>query len=68
MRTVRRPRHYVARQWLVLLTPLFGYDYLRDAYVLRGVGKHVGPALRADRRVHRERPVPGDRRHRASWG
>jgi hypothetical protein len=52
----------------MLLTPLFGYDYLRDAYVLRGVGKHVGPALQVDRRVHRSRPVPGDRRQRASLG
>jgi hypothetical protein len=67
MRTVRRPRHYVASHWLTLLTPVFGYNYSRDAYVLRLVGRHVGPVLRADRRVRRERPVEGaDRRRRTS--
>ncbi len=51
----------------MLLTPVFGYNYSRDAYVLRGVGRRVGPVLRADRRIHRERPAEGDRRRRASW-
>ncbi|HEX3909937.1 MAG TPA: hypothetical protein VHW67_04445 [Solirubrobacteraceae bacterium] len=39
----------------MILTPLFGYNRSRDAYVIRGVGRHVGPVLRPNRRVHRER-------------
>jgi hypothetical protein len=50
MRTVRRPRHYVARHWLLLARPLFRYSAVRDAYVLRGVGRRTGPVLREDRR------------------
>lgn len=54
MRTVKRPRRYVARHWLVMASPLFTYNFSRDAYVLRGIGKRVGPVLREDRRTHRE--------------
>ena len=54
MRTVKRPRRYVARHWLVLSSPLFTYNFSRDAYVLRAIGKRVGPVLREDRRTHRE--------------
>jgi hypothetical protein len=50
MRTVRRPRRYVPRHWLLLMRPLLRYSEARDAYVLRGVGRRVGPVLRADRR------------------
>ena len=65
MRTVKRPRRYVARHWLLLLRPLIRYSAARDAYVLRGVGRHVGPVLRLDRRLtRRTRPFDGvDRRH-----
>ena len=67
LRTVKRPRRYVAKHRLVLLAPLFGYNYSRDAYVLRVVGRYVGPVLRPDRRTRRERPVDGaDRRGRTS--
>jgi hypothetical protein len=59
MRTVRRPRHYVNRRLLTLLRPVFGYNYRRDAYVIRGVGTHIGPVLRVDRRVRREPPLRG---------
>jgi hypothetical protein len=38
----------------VLSSPLFTYNFSRDAYVLRAVGKRVGPVLREDRRTHRE--------------
>jgi hypothetical protein len=49
-----------------MLKPVFGYNYARDAYVLRGVGKHLGPVLRPDRRIHHERSWGGgDRRQRA---
>jgi hypothetical protein len=50
MRTVRRPRRYIARHWLVLVRPLLRYSAARDAYVLRGVGRDLGPVLRVDRR------------------
>ncbi|HEY2216453.1 MAG TPA: hypothetical protein VGH21_03090 [Solirubrobacteraceae bacterium] len=55
MRTVKRPRRYLAKHWLFLLGPMFGYDFSRNAYVLRGVGNHFGPVLREERRMHRER-------------
>jgi hypothetical protein len=58
-----RTRRYVARHWLVLLRPFFRYSYSRDAFVLRGLGRSVGPVLRAERRVKRARPLDGiDRR------
>jgi hypothetical protein len=67
LRTVKRPRRYVAKHWLVLLAPFFGYNHSRDAYVLRVVGRDVGPVLRPNRRTRRQRPVEGaDRRRRTS--
>jgi hypothetical protein len=67
LRTVRRPRRYVAGHWLALLRPLLRYSASRDAYVLRGVGRYVGPVLRLDRRLKRKRAFEGaeDRRRRA---
>lgn len=50
MRTIRRPRHYIARHWLMLARPLLRYSASRDAYVLRGIGVHTGPVLRLERR------------------
>jgi hypothetical protein len=50
MRTVKRPRRYVARHWLVIGRPLLRYSEPRDAYVLRLVGRKWGPVLRPDRR------------------
>ena len=50
----------------MLLQPVFAYNHSRDAYVLRGVGRHLGPVLRPDRRVGREQPEGADRRGRAS--
>jgi hypothetical protein len=65
MRTAKRPRRYVARRLLVLLSPLLRYSRSRDAYVLRVVGRRVGPVLRPDRRPRRARPFDGvDRRGR----
>jgi hypothetical protein len=63
MRTVKRPRRYVARHWLVALRPFFRYSSPRSAYVLRGVGGRVGPVLRAERR-HERRPLEGADRRR----
>jgi len=53
MRTVKRPRRYVSRYWLLLLRPILRYSTSRDAYVLRGVGRRVGPVLRPNRRLMR---------------
>lgn len=50
MRTVKRPRRYVARHWLMLARPLLRYSDSRNAYILRLVGRRWGPVLRQDRR------------------
>jgi hypothetical protein len=50
MRTVRRPRRYVDRQWIELARPLLRYSGSRDAFVLRLVGQKWGPVLRVERR------------------
>ncbi len=50
MRTVPRPRHYVSSRRLAICRPLLAFDDWRGAYVLRGLGKRVGPVLREDRR------------------
>ncbi len=50
MRTVKRPRKYISRHLLVLLSPWFRYSAPRDAYVLRAIGRRVGPVLRQERR------------------
>ncbi len=63
MRTVHRPRHYVAKHWITLLSPVMRYSAARDAYVLRVVGRDVGPVLKVDRR--RTRMQHGAERRRA---
>ncbi|MCW3032210.1 MAG: hypothetical protein QOK19_483 [Solirubrobacteraceae bacterium] len=50
MRTVKRPRRYVAPRWLAIGRPLLRYSEPRDAYVLRLVGRKWGPVLKNDRR------------------
>jgi hypothetical protein len=50
MRSVERPRRYLARHWLALMRPLLRYSATRDAYVLRLIGGRRGPVLRVDRR------------------
>lgn len=50
MRTVKRPRRYVAPQWITLMRPFIRYSKARDAYVLRLVGNDMGPVVRVDRR------------------
>jgi len=44
MRTPRR-RRAVSPKALALLRPLFRYSPNRDAYVLRAIGKSLGPVL-----------------------
>jgi len=66
LRSIKRPRRYLAKQWLVLLRPAFRYSRTRDAYVLRAVGNTRGPVLRIDRRAGRKRQFDGaDRRRHA---
>jgi hypothetical protein len=55
MRTVKRPRRYVPRLFLLALRPLYRYSAPRDAYVLRAVGRNYGPVIRPDRRAVRRR-------------
>ncbi|MBA2630739.1 MAG: hypothetical protein H0U84_06930 [Thermoleophilaceae bacterium] len=59
-RATQRPRHMVGRVTLTLLRPFFRYSLLRDAYVLRGIGRHHGPVLklRPKRDPHRVREFP----------
>ncbi len=66
MRTVPRPRRYLARHWMTVLRPLLRYSQTRDAYVLRGVGSSIGPVLRVDRRARSRREFDGVERRRAS--
>lgn len=66
MRTQPRPRRYIARHWIVLLTPVLRHSATRDAWVLRGIGNSTGLVLRVDRRRRRRRQSPYDgaeRRH-----
>ncbi len=62
MRTVKRPRRYIARHWLMLLRPVLRYSHMREAYVLRFVGSTVGPVLREDRRSESRRYSEGQER------
>jgi hypothetical protein len=66
MRTQERPRRYVARHWLLLLRPVVRYSATRDAFVLRMVGRSMGPVLRVDRRGRRQPAYVGHERRRAS--
>ncbi|HEU0023334.1 MAG TPA: hypothetical protein VFQ12_01795 [Thermoleophilaceae bacterium] len=48
-RETPRPRHLVGKRKLRLLRIFFRYSRVRDAYVLRGIGRHRGPVLRLKR-------------------
>jgi hypothetical protein len=50
MRTVKRPRRYVAPRLITFTRPVLRYSQPRDAYVLRVVGRKWGPVLRPERR------------------
>jgi hypothetical protein len=54
-----RKRRYVSKHWFNLASPLLRYSYSRDAYVLRGVGRRVGPVLRPERRRRLDNPADG---------
>ena len=61
----RRRRRYVSHWALVALRPVLRYSPTRDAYVLRFIGRRLGPVLRRDRR-RRERAFNGAERRRAA--
>jgi len=46
MRTVERKRHHVGHTTITLLRPVMRYSQSRDAFVLRVVGRRVGPVLK----------------------
>lgn len=50
MRSVPRQRHYLSATAITLCKPVMCFDLPRDAYVLRVVGRRMGPVLRQDRR------------------
>ena len=43
-----RTRRSVGPATLAFLTPVLRYSYSRDAYVLRVVGRHIGPVLQRE--------------------
>lgn len=55
-RETPRPRHLVGKRTLRLVKPFFRYSRVRDAYVLRGIGRSRGPVLRLKRPGLRPRP------------
>jgi len=58
MRTERRTRRYVGRQWILFLRPFLRFSITRNAFILRGVGVRMGPVLRVERRrAHVYRPI-----------
>jgi hypothetical protein len=65
MRSASRPRRYVGRTWLLIFRPFLRYSVTRDAYVLRLVGRSIGPVLRPNRRHRRADPFEGAERRRA---
>lgn len=46
MRTEQRRRRHVGPVALLALRTVFRYSASREAYVLRGVGNHLGPVLK----------------------
>jgi hypothetical protein len=55
----------VARQWIFILRFAFRYSPTRDAYVLRVLGRSLGPVLRIDRRGRHGQAFEGIDRRRA---
>jgi hypothetical protein len=51
---------------MALLKPFFRYSGFRHAYVLRGVGRSIGPVLRVDRRRSRRIDSIDRRRERVA--
>ena len=47
LRAKPRRRRHVAPWVLRVVRPLFVYNHNRDAYILRAVGKRIGPVLRS---------------------
>jgi hypothetical protein len=56
MRTTPRRRRQISQARLRWIRPFFRHSYTRDAFVLRGVGRHVGPVFQVSHRAPRSRP------------
>jgi hypothetical protein len=65
---VQRPRHYVSRLTLTLLSPWFRCSRSRDAHVLRVIGHWHGPVLKLERRSTARAYIGGDRRSHMALG
>jgi hypothetical protein len=73
LRAKPRPRRHVAPWVLSALRPFFVYNHNRDAYILRAVGKRIGPVLRSrgdvpprTKRFDREAPAESETGERVS--
>ena len=55
-RETPRRRHLVGKRTIRLVRPFFRYSRVRDAYVLRVVGRRHGPVLKLKRPGLRPRP------------
>jgi hypothetical protein len=55
-RETPRKRHLVGKGTIRLVRPFFRYSRVRDAYVLRIIGRRHGPVLRLKRPGLRPRP------------
>ena len=53
-----RPRHGVGPKTLLVLRPVYRYSRVRDAYVLRVVGRRHGPVLKLVRKPTGQAPRP----------
>jgi len=42
----KRERRHISEARLKWLSPLVRYSYSREAFILRGVGEHIGPVYR----------------------
>jgi hypothetical protein len=65
MKTKTRQRRQIGPGRLRLLRPVVRYSYSRDAYVLRAVGRHLGPVYRLDEPAPPVDPSIDDRVPRA---
>lgn len=54
MQSKPRRRRHVSQTKLKWLRPIIRYSYVRDAYVLRAVGRHVGPVFQLTDNEQRE--------------
>ena len=61
MRSAPRPRREVSPVLITALAPVLRYSAVRDAYVLRGIGRSRGPVLQARQAGRFMRDADGER-------